>query len=81
VTPEEVSRWECWNIDKNDFIGTSDDDNAQVSPFKMQSVAGRQHGLSFMMKIDESEMACPALEGMGATVIRSDLKGILYMAA
>jgi hypothetical protein len=71
ATPEELNRWKDWNIDKHDFIGTSDDDNAQVSPFKMQSVAGRQHGLSFMMKIDESKMACPALEGMGALVINN----------
>jgi hypothetical protein len=66
----DLERWTDWNIDKHDFFGTSDD-KTNVSPFKKQSVAGRQYGLSFMMKIDESKMACPALEGMGATVINN----------
>jgi hypothetical protein len=62
-----LDSWKDWNIDMHDFLGESTE-NVQLSPLQIQSVAGRQHGLSFMMRVDESDLACPALEGMGATV-------------
>jgi hypothetical protein len=60
--------WKGWDIDKHDFLGLSSDNKAKLSPLKFQTVAGRKYGLTFMMKIDENDMACQVTGGMGATV-------------
>jgi hypothetical protein len=61
-----------WDIDEMDFFESSSEevtsnDNEQ-SPLKRQNVSGRQHGLSFIIAVEESEYTCPVVNGMGLLV-------------
>jgi hypothetical protein len=62
---DSLKLWKDFDIDKHDFLGLSSDNNAKLSPLKLQTVAGRKYGLTFMMKIDENDMACQVTDGMG----------------
>jgi hypothetical protein len=59
-----------WDIDEIDFFETSSEEvtpNVE-SPFKRQNVSGRQHGLSFIIAVEEDQYTCPVVNGMGVLV-------------
>jgi hypothetical protein len=59
-----------WDIDEMDFFETSSEEvtSNEKSPFKRQNVSGRQHGLSFIIAVEEDQYTCPVVNGMGVLV-------------
>jgi hypothetical protein len=59
-----------WDIDEMDFFEASSDEvtSNEQSSLKRQNVSGRQHGLSFIIAVEESEYTCPVVNGMGLLV-------------
>jgi hypothetical protein len=68
-----------WDIDEMDFFETSPEKvtpNVE-SPFKRQNVSGRQHGLSFIIAVEEDQYTCPVVNGMGFLVSEMLIDDIL----